>query len=65
MPDFREERDPYFQSKYDGQQARPTGGRGYRGGRDQPRPGYFPASRRPQHPEQLMQDFDYPNRRRY
>ena len=66
MPGFREEqRDPYFSNKYDGQ-PRPAGSRGgFRGSRDQPRPGYFPASRRPQHPEQLMQDFDYANRRRY
>lgn len=51
MPDFRGSADPYFQ-KYDRQ--------GRRGGfRGRGLPGYFPASRHPQRPEQLMDDFDY------
>lgn len=54
MPEFREPADPYFSQKYDNRGRR---GGGYRGGRDIP--GYFPASRRPQRPEQLMNEFDY------
>ena len=61
MPNFHEERDTYF-SQYD----RSAAGRSFRGGRDQPRPGYFPAARRPQRPEQLVDDFSvYQNQRRY
>ena len=60
MPDFREERDPYFT-----QYERPRGGgSGYRG-RDQPRPGYFPAARRPQRVDQLVDDFGYQGPRRF
>jgi len=63
MPDFREDRDPYF-AQYD----RPRGGGGVGGGyrgRDQPRPGYFPAARRPQRVDQLVGDFGYQGQRRY
>ena len=62
MPEYREERDPYFR-QYE-QNVRPGGGRGFRGGRDQARPGYFPAARQPRRPDQLVNDFGYENQRR-
>jgi len=60
MPNFHEERDSFF-AQYDRNSGRP----GLYRGRDQPRPGYFPAARRPQRPDQLVNDFGYENQRRY
>ena len=55
MQGYQQDRDPYFQ-QYD--QPPRRNGQGFRGGRDQPRPGYFPASRNPKRVDQLVDDFD-------